>query len=118
MGRVLPRRDAETGGPPPPVVATVGFSLTQDTRKKDAALPAPPQAGYVSELAVSGACRRRGYAKLMLRAAEQLTAQVRCTALRCRPSLPPGGDAPRTGDNVTRPPQCNARRAPKPRVAL
>ena len=58
------------------VLAVVGLSLTEDTRKRDATLTAPADAGYVSELAVDRDYRRRGLGSVMLRAAEELTMQV------------------------------------------
>lgn len=75
MGRSWAPSDSCNGVLDVPVVATIGVSLTPDTRKKDK-LAAPANAAYVSELAVEAASRGRGYGKLMLRAAEDMSMQV------------------------------------------
>jgi len=75
VGRSWAPSDSCNGVLDVPVVATIGVSLTPDTRKKDK-LAAPANAAYVSELAVEAASRGRGYGKLMLRAAEDMSMQM------------------------------------------
>ena len=64
-----------------PVVATVGVSFNQDTRRKFSSLSPPSDAAYLSDLTVLVAERGEGLGRAMLAAAEAFAADMRTPAM-------------------------------------